>query len=829
MSGLPREVIKWVQSLSLSFSVKNPKRAFNNGFLIAEIFSRYFPADIQMFSFDYGEGLKSKRDNWQQLMVFFKRRGLPIVIKDIDSLINNENNSTIEFVKQVYTLLTERALMPPIKVYDTDSNEQQSLLLKEREMVKLPKNDIDAFEPDQEDTKMEHSIMKESTSRSPQKSLAITKGPQRTIPQTLELDSYKAVEVKDIQIKAINQSVAQIRAHKDLNSLHSQNAKMQSSEIQSQMNMSHNGSQNFLAAGDGASRILSPETMREERQVKKTITDILHEIILAKNENDENNEFSAIRVEGDMVTAFFDNIHKFSDEFACGFIQDMEEDLENLITTLYQSANDLTALFTYFVCMLKRLDELSPTFSATMNLAKLMARRIVEDNDSPQEEFQSFFLFHLLKAYLQIAKTEIGKRVSVAELIYAHSSHDLSLRIKVVQNLKTKIKDEDFMYRMLYYLVDQEESFNEDWFDSFYFSALVGLSRSRPTIRIFSLKIINAICRHHADGILDVTQKIKGLAKSDHWEVKAQCLLFSCNLLQYLRKYSYLLKTSKDEGSGGDKGAQSINVSAPGKDLNIDRNYAKQLISDNLDIINSCFNPYVPRSVQKLGIYALQSVLNDYKVLYRPYVETFLSLDPENKMIVLGQDENMLRKEFYLSLAANSDEYKVSNNPDFLDRVNMARALADYIIENELESLESSHMELILFVTEEQMEPKTHDSWFKIFQKLKEYLFVAICDQDIYLDALKVLFERFFCTDQLKFLIFEESMKTFPKTLDVLYSNEFDDCKEEFKRIAEGIFDTNEDPTLINWLKSVIINFKENYIQAYQESNITELGERISS
>ena len=133
-------------------------------------------------------------------------------------------------MKQIYTLLTERQLMPPVKLYENASEAGAANQIKDnKDLLALANEDAELEEEAKKGPEggLAGAAQGLSQSKSPHKSLAI-KGPPKIINETLEIDNYKGVKVTDINVRPVVQSVAQLRAQKEMSSIHS-NAKLDTS------------------------------------------------------------------------------------------------------------------------------------------------------------------------------------------------------------------------------------------------------------------------------------------------------------------------------------------------------------------------------------------------------------------------------------------------------------------------------------------------------------------------------------------------------------------------------------------------------------------------
>lgn len=130
-SGLPRELLRWIHALDLSSSIKNPRRDFSNGYLVAEIFSWYYPNEIVLHSYNNGTSLQSKLGNWSQLERFFLKKKLVIPKELIEGTIHSKPGAANALVICVYSLLTNRRLkyLPPASLAsDLTDRKYQNLL-----------------------------------------------------------------------------------------------------------------------------------------------------------------------------------------------------------------------------------------------------------------------------------------------------------------------------------------------------------------------------------------------------------------------------------------------------------------------------------------------------------------------------------------------------------------------------------------------------------------------------------------------------------------------------------------------------------------------------
>jgi len=114
----------------------------------------------------------------------------------------------------------------------------------------------------------------------------------------------------------------------------------------------------------------------------------------------------------------------------------------------------------------------------------------------------------------------------------------------------------------------------------------------------------------------------------------------------------------------------------------VDKSQIKNSLQLCIEVIRKCFNISAPKSVQKLGLFKLQPLLKDYKLLYPSYIEVLLQVDQEIKSIILSEEPIRSGEEIYFSLGLVSFNYKLRSDLNDIDPVLMCNSVIDYVISN---------------------------------------------------------------------------------------------------------------------------------------------------
>lgn len=182
--------------------------------------------------------------------------------------------------------------------------------------------------------------------------------------------------------------------------------------------------------------------------------------------------------------------------------------------------------------------------------------------------------------------------------------------------------------------------------------------------------------------MLEVTERINLLADEHFWEIKVQCLEFAVTMLTQNMTLSHLL-AQKDELKakiGGDAqknspttggGAAGSGLGKPGSNApgGADRNQVKIAMQQSVNIIKKVFNVNAPRCVQKLGLFKIQPLLKEFKILYNSYIEVLTTIDQEIKSIILSEEPIRTGEEIYFSLGSISFNYKLKSDLSNFDMI----------------------------------------------------------------------------------------------------------------------------------------------------------------
>jgi len=800
-SALPREVLRWIQSLDLSYSVRNHKRDFSNGFLVAEIFSRYFPTELSMHSFENGTKMSCRNDNWEQLFRFFKKKSIPIGRLNFEPVIQNDAVATTALLVTVYTILTQRTV-PVFVVQEVAAGEFE---LK----AEVPAIEVQAA--------VEERGLPDDLGRgdptSGEDAYRVFQAARRDRP--VERSAPKAVaeraeavplDIAEVRARSLTKNVAQLRAQ--------QQQQLAQASLQKGRNTTSMSGRKSSAGTEGGPSTPSLGYVGAARPVMDVMRPIVVEVL-------QSNErvMKSLDPRKDVVVSFMELCRTLvPDEMCVRVFDGLSGQANHLADAIVRSPAEFWRVWTVYSPALVEFSESSPVFESVVHLFKRVGVLMAEaDPVLTQQLMADVGLQSLAPLLIDSA----GKREPLCELIYTYTQPAVLSRLGILRSLKEAIDRLPVYIACLSHFAPlelQAELLDDSLLEHYMYYALVSLQSAQPKIRVSGLAIlVTATSSSEAlsQSVLALLPSFEGLVHDSWWEVQAQLLLLTSNLLAHCAN----VQAAASKATSAESAPQ-----APDDDT----------VEALLLIVSRLFGiEGTSKIVLQVGLSCLVRNLTQYPSLLPGYVSAFLRQPAGLRQRLLqgsvmkddpGAPPPPPRRLAYV-MATSSRLYEEWCVCDHWPSLDVARTLAEHCEAAQLAHFEPEHLEVL---TSCLPEPGVDldDEWLAVFEKVKAYVFVALIDPALHHGATEVVRRFWLCRPQTTALkAIEASKKTLMQTLRINYSDTGHTRVDESDLLSLLREMRDAGGAIAAMLQNVVDQFREAHNVEFQRSSLDTLFE----
>ena len=914
----PRELVKWLQSLDLSYKIKNISRDLANGFCIAEILSRYpvpfvtsLPYDVtnyyrvNMHQFSNGISFSERTTNWNHITEILTKKYHMTYPPDLPEKVKCQApNAALEFLVLLYKFLTRKNLNVLNQVDETEKFKNYAefsilpnymrpttnLLIRDNEIQRIKDDLVRKF-------KIENTIQNHN------KFLSEERENQKNMEQ---FNRSRKIPKKIEQSSIGGGSKIGSTTEKNQNNL-------QENEINDVKNESNSQVSNDNLKEERINLIGILNELNEENREQENVENEF-KLIIRKNfvETDKNIEMDLKNYSSDkdLLEYFFEKITLCSNEnFEKIFssYEDKEKDFIGIISrTLIELDPFIKILCQFFEAFYKNHIPWIKFRTTTLNICKSI-------HDITKDKCDNIFLNFCLNYVLDMIEKNPLYRNEMCQFIFSLTSNTSETHLNLLKKVAKKLcgKNEIIFYHILIQCMnnikDTDEIITQE-IVIFYNDAIIkGISSSDNTIVIKSIYLIIQLMRFDYFYCLKYYQDIFKYKNSFNWEILSLILIYCSRMLELYNRQKLMTEQNflvgknfdaefdnnekgekleeskekiKNENLAGEVGPppddklfgeikgeefKNMNENEEEKEENKSQISNKQLASidkiediqkdpneDNdakklendvkykiseiqkcenviLEIIDHIFNISSPRMTIKIGFIYLAEILEFYPNLAKKYMKLLIEYK-DNTIRKEVLKVNKSTEEYEYTMNCFTERYKICGTPYLWNQLIIAGIFRDYVIEN-LERFESTHL-LILhsIIIHQDFNEEESKSWIILYNDLKKYLFVSLCEKQFSNVALSILNKIFSFGKILKELL-DSTFDLFISTMKIIYGDEImDEPHENMKTLLTFISEIkSENNDCKGYVYKLIKTFAIQNDKKYLKSNLLPLMNSISN